>query len=118
MTYIDLPPLKGAVYIHHCNDDTVCYEPAPDDYLYYQFVTLGVSIEELENEVVTFMSKTSVPGPHQRTEIAYNEFDNNQAFPLMSSEQVEKQGACIYIIQGNNIIHDNTFKGHRNNLNP
>ena len=98
MTYIDIPPLKGAVYIHHCNDDLTCNEPVSNDYLFNLFVTLGKSLEELTEEVVTFFSKTSMPRPHQRTEIAYNEFDNNQAFPLMSYEQVEKQGACIYII--------------------
>ena len=118
MTYIDLPPLKGAVYIHHCNDDTACFEPIPLSYILYQYVNLGRSEADLNDEGLTFMSKTSMPRPYQRTEVAYNEFDNNQAFPLMDTEQVEKQGACIYIIQGNNFIHDNTFKGHRNNLDP
>ena len=84
MTYIDLPPLKGAVYIHHCNDDITCNEPVSNDYIAYQFVTLGRSIEELDLEADTFYSKTSMPRPYQRAEIAYNEFDNNQALPLMS----------------------------------
>ena len=31
-----------------------------------------------------------MPRPYQRAEISHNMFDNNQAFPLFSEEQVEK----------------------------
>ena len=33
MLYIDLPPLKGAIYIHHCNDDITCNEPVSTEYI-------------------------------------------------------------------------------------
>ena len=33
MSYIDLPPLKGAINIHHCNDDITCNEPVSSNYI-------------------------------------------------------------------------------------
>ena len=84
MNYIDLPPLKGAVYIHHCNDDITCNEPVSMAYIADQQTHLGKDLLEIYNDVLTFQAKTQMPRPYQRAEISYNMFDNNQAFPLFS----------------------------------
>ena len=31
--FIDLPPLFGAIYVHHCNDNIDCFFPAGNGYL-------------------------------------------------------------------------------------
>ena len=109
--YLDMPALKGAIYIENCMDSQECLSPVTTEYLSYLSI-LGYHEDDISKEVEAFKALHSISSPFTRSTIKDNLFRNNQILPRLSNEQLDDQASCLYIIGGLNIILNNTFEDH------
>jgi len=87
LQYIDLPAIRGALYLEQCEDDYRCFTPVGQTYVATESEARGVSEDVINEEIAAFITKHQVSAPIMNSEVRNNVFDGNQNNGILTPQQ-------------------------------